>query len=145
MHGSAANPKYDIVDTAKSEASFELFLNALKAVDPMVDYLKGAGPFTVFMPTDQAFESLPAGTVEELEKPANMDQLKRLIQYHIVKGRHLSSEVKTMQTMETVKGEKLAIESGGHGIRVNNAMVLGTEILCTNGVIHAIDSLLALP
>ena len=142
MHGSAANPKFDIVDTARSEASFKVFLQALQSVSPMVDHLKGAGPFTVFMPTDQAFAALAPGTLQDLEKPANVDKLSKLIKYHIVEGEYPSREVETMQTLLTESGEKLAIESDGRGIKINNAMILGRDIVCTNGVIHAIDSVL---
>ncbi len=142
MHGSAANPKYDIVDTARSEFSFKIFLQALQAVKPMVDHLKSAGPFTVFMPTDQAFDALPAGALEDLEKPENAEKLKKLIRYHIVNGMHLTREVRTMQTLLTESGERLAVESDGRGLKINNAMLSGREIVCTNGVIHAIDAVL---
>ena len=142
MHGSAANPKQDIIDTAMSELSFKNFLQALKSVSPMVDYLKGSGPFTVFMPTDQAFDSLTPGTIQELEKPENAERLKKLIKYHIVKGMHASQEVATMQTLETESGDKLSVVSSGNGLKINDAMVLGRDIVCTNGVIHAIDAVL---
>ncbi len=142
MNGSAANPKHDIIDTAMSEASFKIFLHALQSVSPLIDHLKSAGPFTVFMPTDQAFGALPPGTIEDLEKPFNSDRLTKLIKYHIVKGEHLSGEVKTMQTLETENGDRLAVLSDGNGLKINNAMVLGRDIVCTNGVIHAIDSVL---
>ncbi len=142
MHGSAANQKSDIVDTARSEASFRKFLSALQAAPPMVDYLKGAGPFTVFLPTDEAFDALPAGSLEQLEKPENQDRLTKLLKYHIVEGAHSSNEVKTMQTMLTTSGDKLAVESDGSGIRINNAQVLGRDILCTNGIIHVVGAVL---
>jgi len=142
MHGSAANPKYDIVDTAISEASFTRFLSAIKSVQHMVDHLKGAGPFTVFMPTDQAFKKLPEGTIQELEKPTNAEKLENIVRYHIVVGAHSSTEVQTMQTILTESGNKLAVESDGRGIKINNALVVGRDIRCTNGIIHAVDSLL---
>ena len=142
MHGSAANAHNDIVDTARSESSFRLFLNALQSVPPMVDYLKGAGPFTVFMPTDQAVNALPANTFLELEKPENSKKLEKLLKAHVVLGRHSSANVKTMQSLAAESGDQLMVESNGRGIKVNNAMVLGGEILCTNGIIHAIDAVL---
>ncbi|MDQ6678236.1 MAG: fasciclin domain-containing protein [Acidobacteriota bacterium] len=108
----------------------------------MVDYLKGAGPFTVFLPTDEAFDALPAGSLLELERPENHDRLKKLLQYHIVEGSHPSSEVKTMQTMLTTSGDKLAVESDGTGIRINNARVMGSDVLCANGIIHVVDAVL---
>ena len=108
----------------------------------MVDYLKGAGPFTVFMPTDQAVNALPANTFLELEKPENSKKLEKLLKAHVVLGRHSSANLKTMQSLAAESGDQLMIESNGRGIKVNNAMVLGGEILCTNGIIHAIDAVL---
>jgi len=140
MHGSAANPKFDIVDTARSEASFTIFLGTLRTVSYMVDYLKGAGPFTVFMPTDQAFEALAPGTIQELQKPENHERLKNILKGHIAKGLHSSSELKSMQALETESGRKLMIESSGSGLKINNAMLLGRDIVCTNGLIHAIEA-----
>ncbi len=140
MHGSAANPKFDIVDTARDEASFTIFLMALQSAPHMVDYLKGAGPFTVFMPTDQAFEALPAGTIEELQKPENQDRLTAIVKGHVVRGLYSSGDLKSMQSLETQSGRKLAIESSGSGLKINHAMVLGRDIVCTNGLIHAIEA-----
>ena len=141
MHGSAANPKYDIVDTARSEGSFTSFLMALQAVNFMVDYLKGAGPFTVFMPTDQAFAALAPGTIPLLSKPENQEKLKQLIKSHIVKGLHSSIELRTMLNVITESGQTLPVQSNGSKLTVNHAAVLGRDIACTNGVIHALDSL----
>jgi len=142
MHGSAANSKYDIVDTAVNEASFTRFLSAIKSVQHMVDHLKGAGPFTVFMPTDQAFKKLPEGTIQELEKPANAEKLESIVRYHIVLGALSSADVQSMQTVPTESGNKLAVVSDGRGIKINDALVVGRDIRCTNGIIHAVDSLL---
>ena len=143
MHGSAANPKNDIVDTARSEGSFATFLMALQAVDPMVDYLKGAGPFTVFMPTDQAFAALAPGTIQLLSKPENQAKLKQLIKSHIVKGLHSSTELRTLLNVVTESGETLPVLSNGSALTVNGAAVLGRDIVCTNGIIHAVDSIIA--
>jgi uncharacterized surface protein with fasciclin (FAS1) repeats len=141
MHGSAANPKFDIVDSARNEGSFNTFLMALQAVDPMVDYLKGAGPFTVFMPTDQAFDALAPGTIQLLSKPENHARLKRIIKSHIVKGLHSSIELRTMLGVLTESGETLPLLSNGSKLSANGATVLGRDIMCTNGIIHAVDSL----
>jgi len=143
MHRSAANPKYDIVDSARSEGSFTTFLTALQTVDPMVDYLKGAGPFTVFMPTDQAFAALAPGTIQLLSKPENQAKLKQLIKSHIVKGLHSSIELRTMLSVLSESGETLPLQSNGIALTVNRAAVLGRDIGCTNGIIHAVDSLVA--
>ncbi len=140
MHGSAANPKFDIVDTARSEGSFSVFLMALQTASYMVDYLKGAGPFTVFMPTDQAFESLAPGSIQDLQKPENHEMLMTILKGHIAKGLYPSGDLRSMLSVETESGRRLLIESSGSGLKVNNAMLLGRDIVCTNGLIHAIEA-----
>ncbi len=140
MHGSAANPKFDIVDSARSEGSFTVFLMALQTASYMVDYLKGAGPFTVFMPTDQAFELLAPGSIQELQKPENHERLMAILKGHIAKGLYSSADLRSMQALETESGSMLRIESSGSGLKVNNATLKGRDILCTNGLIHAIEA-----
>lgn len=142
MHPSAANPKYDIVDTARSEGSFAVFLTALQTASDMVDHLKGAGPFTVFMPTDQAFEDLEPGRIQQLHKPENHSRLIAVLKSHIVKGRYSSGDLRSRQELEAESGAPLMIESSGFGLKVNGAALLGREILCTNGLIHAIGTVL---
>jgi uncharacterized surface protein with fasciclin (FAS1) repeats len=140
--GTSARPKAeskDIVDTAVSAGSFKTLTTALQAAG-LVDTLKGKGPFTVFAPTDEAFAKLPAGTVEELLKPENKDKLVAILTYHVVPGKVLAAQVTTLTSAKTVNGQSLAISVNDGAVMVDNAKVVKADILCSNGVIHVIDS-----
>lgn len=141
MPGPAVNPKLDIIDTLIDEASFRVLISALQTAN-LIDELKGAGPYTFFAPTDQAFENLPPGAVQELEKPANRARLRKLLQHHVVNARHLATDVKTYQALTTICGDTLKIESDGWGIKVEGVPILGSDILCNNGVIHVVGAVL---
>jgi len=131
----------DIVDTAVSAGSFNTLVAAVKAAG-LVDTLKGPGPFTVFAPTDEAFAALPAGTVENLLKPENRDQLASILTYHVVPGKVLSSDLvgKQLSTF-TVQGSSVDIDATA-GVRVGSANVVTADVETSNGVIHIIDSVL---
>jgi len=131
----------DIVSTAVAAGSFKTLAAALQAAG-LVDILKGPGPFTVFAPTDAAFAKLPAGTVETLLKPENKGRLTAILTYHVVSGRVLASQVAGMSSATTVNGKSLAIRSEGGTVTVGGAEVVGADILCSNGVIHVIDTVL---
>lgn len=105
-----------------------------------MDTLKSNGPFTVFAPTDEAFAKLPAGTLEDLLKPENKAKLVAILTYHVVPGKVLASQVTKMDSAKTVNGESLAISVNDGTVMVDNAKVTKTDILCSNGVIHVIDS-----
>ena len=140
--GTYARPKaasQDIVDTAVAAGSFKTLAAALQAAG-LVDTLKGKGPFTVFAPTDEAFAKLPAGTVEDLLKPENKAKLVAILTYHVVPGKVLTDQVTKMNSAKTINGESLAIRINGGTVMVDNAKVVKTDILCSNGVIHVIDS-----
>jgi uncharacterized surface protein with fasciclin (FAS1) repeats len=140
--GAYARPKAasrDIVDTAVAAGSFKTLAAALQAAG-LVDTLKGKGPFTVFAPTDEAFAKLPAGTVEDLLKPENKAKLVAILTYHVVPGKVLADQVTKMNSAKTINGESLAISINGGTVMVDNAKVIKTDILCSNGVIHVIDS-----
>ena len=141
---TSARPKpapKDIVDTAVAAGSFKTLVAALQAAG-LVDTLKSNGPFTVFAPTDEAFAKLPAGTVEDLLKPENKTKLLAILTYHVVPGKVLASQVTKMDPAKTVNGESLAISIKDGTVMVDNAKVVKTDILCSNGVIHVIDSVL---
>ena len=134
----------DIVDTAVGAGSFNTLAAALGAAG-LVDTLKSAGPFTVFAPTDAAFAKLPPGTVETLLKPENKAKLADILTYHVVSGKVMASTVVTMngKKVATVNGAEVTIKvdvSGG--VMVDGAKVVTTDIDCTNGVIHVIDSVI---
>ena len=142
--GAYASPKaasQDIVDTAVAAGSFKTLAAALQAAG-LVDTLKGKGPFTVFAPTDEAFAKLPPGTVEDLLKPENKEKLVAILTYHVVPGKDLASQVTKMSSIKTVNGQSIAISVNGGTVMVDNAKVTKTDILCSNGVIHVIDSVI---
>ena len=134
-----ASKTSDIVDTAVAAGSFNTLAAALEAAG-LVDTLKGKGPFTVFAPTDEAFAKLPAGTVESLLKPENKAKLTAVLTYHVVPGRVESKDVVKLSEAKTVNGQALKIQASGGSVMVDNAKVVTTDIACTNGVIHVIDS-----
>lgn len=133
--------KKDIVDTAVAAGSFNTLAAALTA-GGLVDTLKSAGPFTVFAPTDEAFAKLPAGTVENLLKPENKDQLVSILTYHVVAGKVMAADVVKLTSATTVNGADVAIRVEDGSVSVNGAKVTATDIVATNGVIHVIDSVL---
>ena len=130
--------KKDIVDTAVAAGSFNTLAAALKA-GGLVDALKGDGPFTVFAPTDEAFAALPEGTVENLLKPENKDQLIAVLTYHVVPGKIMSSDIAGTATMvESVQGSELDVNATD-GVTVDGATVVTADIETDNGVIHVIN------
>lgn len=131
----------DIVDTAVKAGSFKTLVAAVKAAG-LVDALKGKGPFTVFAPTDEAFEKLPAGTVETLLKPENKDKLIAILTYHVVTGNVKAADVVKLKTVNTLQGSNAQITVTDGKVMVNNASVVKTDIACGNGVIHVIDTVL---
>ena len=132
----------DIVDTASSNGSFNTLVAAVKAAG-LVDTLKGPGPFTVFAPSDEAFKKLPAGTVENLLKPENRSQLQKILTYHVVPGKVMSSDLKGRNTAaKTVQGSEVAIRVDGKDVRVENASVTKPDVAASNGVIHVIDTVI---
>lgn len=131
----------DIVDTAVSAGSFNTLVAAVQAAG-LVDTLKGDGPFTVFAPTDEAFAALPAGTVEDLLKPENRDQLVAVLTYHVVPGKVMSGDVAGQKvTAGTVNGDTVVINAFGD-VLVDDAKVVQADIETSNGVIHVIDEVI---
>lgn len=131
----------DIVDTAVGAGSFKTLVAAVQAAG-LVDTLKGAGPFTVFAPTDEAFAKLPAGTVESLLKPENKAKLVAILTYHVVPGKVTAADVVKLTEAKTVQGSsaKIAVKDGK--VMVDGANVVKTDILTSNGVIHVIDAVI---
>lgn len=134
----------DIVETAVDAGNFKTLAAALGAAD-LVQTLKGRGPFTVFAPTDEAFAKLPAGTVENLLKPENKDQLVAILTYHVVPGKVMAADVIKLKEAKTVNGKMLDIETKGDAVMVNDAKVTATDISASNGVIHVIDTVILPP
>lgn len=131
----------DIVDIAASDDQFSTLVAAVTAAG-LVDTLKGDGPFTVFAPTNAAFEALPAGTVENLLKPENKDQLIAILTYHVVPGAVTSDQLAGQRMdVATVQGQTVHID-GRSGVKVNESRVTTADIIASNGVIHVIDRVL---
>ncbi|MEL7483937.1 MAG: fasciclin domain-containing protein [Planctomycetota bacterium] len=131
----------DIIDTAVAAGSFGTLATAIKTAG-LVEALKGDGPFTVFAPTDEAFAALPAGTVANLLKPENRDQLTSILTYHVVSGRVYSDQAIAAGTATTLQGDAITITSNNDGVMINGASVISADLDTSNGVIHVIDSVL---
>jgi uncharacterized surface protein with fasciclin (FAS1) repeats len=140
----AAQPTQDIVEIASSDEQFSTLVTAVSAAG-LVETLQGEGPFTVFAPTNAAFEKLPAGTVESLLEPANKDQLAGILTYHVVPGSVMSSDLSDGQKVKTVQGNELTVRISGGTVQLEDATgarstVTKTDIKASNGVIHVIDT-----
>ncbi len=136
----AGSMKKDIVDTAVEAGSFETLVAAVQAAG-LVETLKGDGPFTVFAPTDEAFAALPEGTVEDLLKPENKDQLAAILTYHVVPGKVMSGDLTDDMMATTVQGTDVMIDLD-NGVMVQDATVVSADIETSNGVIHVIDKVI---
>lgn len=133
----------DIVQIATDDGRFNTLVEALKSAG-LVDTLKGEGPFTVFAPTDDAFNKLPQGTVDDLLKPENKDALTNILLYHVAKGNLSAKDVANLDgkdlTLANGKTAKITVKNGE--VFINDAKVIITDIKAKNGVIHAIDTVL---
>jgi uncharacterized surface protein with fasciclin (FAS1) repeats len=133
---SSLSSAADIVDTAVSAGQFKTLVKAVQAAG-LVETLKGAGPFTVFAPTDAAFAKLPPGTVESLLN--DKQKLTQVLTYHVVPGKVMAADVKPGM-VKTVEGQSLKLSKDGRDVMVNNAKVTTADITASNGVIHVIDT-----
>jgi uncharacterized surface protein with fasciclin (FAS1) repeats len=129
----------DIVDTAVGAGMFNTLVTAVKAAG-LVETLKGAGPFTVFAPTDEAFKKLPAGTVEGLLK--DIPKLKEVLTYHVVAGKVMAADVVKLKEAKTVQGQSVKIAVDGGTVSVDGAKVIKADVAASNGVIHVIDTVI---
>ena len=131
----------DIVDVAVGAGTFNTLVAAVSAAD-LVETLQSEGPFTVFAPTDEAFAALPEGTVENLLKPENKDQLIAVLTYHVVPAKVMSTDIAGKKaSVLTVEGDRLSVNAR-NGVKVDGAKVVAADIVATNGVIHVIDKVL---
>lgn len=141
-HGSfmkvAASSQPDIVDTAVSAGSFNTLVTAVKAAG-LVGTLKGNGPYTVFAPTDAAFAKVPADVLKGLL--ADKAALRKVLLYHVVAGKVTAGDVVKLSSAPTAQGSKVMIDTS-NGVKVNNANVVKTDIMTSNGIIHVIDTVL---
>jgi transforming growth factor-beta-induced protein len=135
------NDTKDLVTTAVEAGSFKTLATALNAAG-LVETLQGKGPFTVFAPSDEAFAKLPAGTVDALLKPENKQRLIAVLTYHVVPGKVLAADVVKLNAAATVNGQRVEVKVDGDNVLVDQARVVATDIVCSNGVIHVIDQVI---
>lgn len=131
----------DIVETAAASSTFKVFIAAVKTAG-FAEALKGAGPYTVFAPTDEAFTKLPAGTWDALSK--DKVKLAHVLSYHVIPGKIMVTEVKPGK-VKTIQGDLLSLTSDNGKVTVNNANITQSDIVADNGVIHAIDTVVMPP
>ncbi len=135
----------DIVETAVAAGSFKTLAAALGAAD-LVEALKGEGPFTVFAPTDEAFAKLPKGTVEELLKPENKGKLADILTYHVVSGKVMAEKAVTLDKATALNKKEITLKVVDGTLTLNGrAKVATADIVCSNGVIHVIDTVILPP
>ena len=139
---ASQSEKKDIVGVATGEgmSNVTTLVKAIKAAG-LVEALQGDGPFTVFAPTNEAFEKLPQGTLDNLLKPENKEQLKEILLYHVVEGKKTSKDLETMSA-ETLQGSSVDVSVEGDEVMVNTAKVTKADVMASNGVIHQIDTVL---
>lgn len=138
--GAQAQMK-DIVDTAVGAGKFNTLVAAVTAAG-LVETLKGAGPFTVFAPTDDAFAKLPKGTVEDLLKPENKAKLVSILTYHVLPAKVMAADIAGKKMgAKTVQGTEISVDAMS-GVKINGASVVTADIGASNGVIHIIDTVL---
>jgi len=133
----------NIVETAEADGRFTILVTALKAAQ-LDGNLSGPGPFTVFAPTDNAFRKLPDGTIDSLLKDPNKFYLKKMLLYHIVNKKLMAADVTRLGSIETLQGNSILVSSSSGVVYLNGGTkIIATDIVCSNGVIHAIDAVLA--
>lgn len=134
----------NIVETAAAAGQFQTLITAAKAAG-LAGALTGEGPLTVFAPTDDAFNALPAGTIEALLRPENKDALARILKFHVLAGRVGSDALADGVRVETLAGPSAKISAAGKGFTIEGARIVATDIGASNGVVHVIDRVIMPP
>lgn len=129
----------DIVDTAVAAGKFQTLAKLLTEAN-LVETLKGKGPFTVFAPTDEAFQKVPAATLDALLK--DKKKLAAVLTYHVVAGRVTAADAAKLKEAKTVQGQSVKISAEGGVVKIDGAKVITPDISASNGVIHVIDSVI---
>jgi uncharacterized surface protein with fasciclin (FAS1) repeats len=140
-YAAGFSPEKNIVDNLSTEGSFTTLIKALQAAD-LVATLKGAGPFTIFAPNDAAFARLPKGMLDDLLKPENKAKLASILTYHVMPGKYTVDELERIprKQLDTVNGLQLIFTESNNIKAVDNGKLLQTDIACSNGLIHVIDT-----
>ncbi len=139
-----AQEKDDIVDVATDTDKLSTLVTAVKAAD-LVETLKADGPYTVFAPTNEAFEALPEGVLDMLLKPENKEKLVAVLTYHVVPGEVMSEDITKNMQAKTVEGSEAWVKVKGKKVRINNAQVVMPDVDASNGVVHVIDEVILPP
>jgi uncharacterized surface protein with fasciclin (FAS1) repeats len=134
----------DIVSLAVGNENLSTLVAAVKAAG-LVETLQGAGPFTVFAPTNDAFAALPAGTLESLLKPENKAKLASILTYHVVPAKVMSTDLSNGQKAKTVEGSEVKVMINDSGVMINDAKVVAADVAASNGVVHVIDKVILPP
>lgn len=143
--GMTEEATMNIVETAKATPELSTLVEAVGAAD-LVETLSGEGPFTVFAPTNDAFAALPAGELERLLKPANKDELAKILTYHVVAGDVMAADLSDGQKVKTVEGQDITVTIDGDSVKLNDtATVIQPDIETSNGTVHVIDGVLLPP
>jgi len=129
----------NLVDTVAANDSFKTFSRAVENAG-LSDSLRATGPFTIFAPTDAAFEKLPAGRLDQLFQPENKAELASLVNYHVINGRKFVGDMKSWVTTRTMNGQSAKIKTENRNICINDATVTSADINSSNGVVHGIDA-----
>jgi len=140
---SANAQKKNIVELAAGNKNLTTLVTAVKAAG-LVETLQSEGPFTVFAPTNDAFAALPEGTLEMLLKPENKESLRKVLTYHVIPAKVMSTDLKSGMNAKTVEGEDIMVDLS-KGVMVNDATVKKADIKATNGVVHVIDKVILPP
>lgn len=139
MNNQPTTPsRLNLVDTVAANDSFKIFSQAIDKAS-LSDTLRGPGPFTVFAPTDAAFEQLPDGKLEHLFKPENKEELAGVLSYHVLKGHKSSAEIKKWNAAKMIQGQSVPITLADGTVRIDGAKVVVADVASSNGVIHGID------
>ena len=130
-----------VVENAVNIDDFDTLVKAVTAAG-LTETLSGDGPFTIFAPTNEAFDSLPEGALEDLLKPENKEKLVAILTYHMVPGKVMAEDVVKLTSAKTVQGSEVAIKVEGDHVHVDDAQVVKTDVVSSNGVIHVIDKVI---
>lgn len=130
-----------IIDLASGDSSFSTLVDAIKSAD-LVSTLKEKGPFTVFAPTNKAFEQLSKGTLRSLLKATNKSRLQNILKHHVVQGRHMATDIAGMSSIKTLSGEAIPVQKKRNVVSIGDASIRRTNLEAENGVVHAIDRVL---
>jgi len=128
----------DLVDTAAADGSFVTFGKAVEHAG-LAASLRAEGPFTIFAPTDAAFEKLPAGQLETMFKPENREELASLVNYHVMTGRKSAADIGKWDSARTLHGQMAPIYASGGQVSIDGAIVTAKDIGSSNGMLHGID------